>query len=239
MQDYISELLKERNAIKNNFGVLFDNNTPIVPIPFFGNIRTAKIITIGANPSATELRNNGWVENMDANQISEKLTQYFHNQPHNWFKPWEAALNTVGFSYYDDSAAHIDLCPWATKSLSTLDKLGLTNTTIELFKQSGLFFIDIIKKCSEIKFILMAGTVTKKYYLNNFIYNFVNTNDFRISEKPYIIKGGAFINKHEVIINKKSVHALFYSSSPSDTGEKKKLLPKRIEENRDFILKNL
>lgn len=59
MQEYISKLLNERNTIKKNFSALFDNNTPIVPIPFFGNISTAKIITIGANPSATELRNNG------------------------------------------------------------------------------------------------------------------------------------------------------------------------------------
>ena len=46
MQEYISKLLNERNTIKKNFSALFDNNTPIVPIPFFGNISTAKIITI-------------------------------------------------------------------------------------------------------------------------------------------------------------------------------------------------
>lgn len=239
MQEYISKLLNERNTIKKNFSALFDNNTPIVPIPFFGNISTAKIITIGANPSATELRNNGWSENMEANQISEKLIHYFHNQPHQWFETWETALNTVGCSYYDDTAAHIDLCPWATKSLSSLDRLGLTENTIELFKQSVPFFVEGIKECTNLKFVLMAGTVTKKYWLNNFLYKFVNTTNFKILEKPYASRGGAFINKHKLIIDTKSVSAIFSSSSPSATGDKKNVLPKMIEENKNFIIEHL
>ena len=85
----------------------------------------------------------------------------------------------------------------------------------------------------------MAGNVTKKYWLNNFLYKFVNTTNFSIQEKPLASRGGAFINKHELIIDKKSVSAIFSSSSPSATGEKKNVLPKTIEENKNFIIDHL
>lgn len=59
-----------------------------------------------------------------------------------------------------------------------------------------------------------------------------------MQEKPSK-PSGSFISKHELIINNKSVYFLFSSSSPSATEEKKKQLPKRIEENKNFILEHL
>lgn len=173
-----AKLLCNKTKILKDYSELFYDNIPFIPIPFFGNIKTAKIITIGANPSSKELVDNQWYEDMSVSQISNKLLSYFNNNPHQWFDVWEVALNKIGFSYKDGTAAHIDLCPWATKSLSSLDSHRLTAKTIGLFSESVPAFVETLTECTAASFVLMAGTVTKRYWLNDFIYKFANSEDF-------------------------------------------------------------
>ena len=234
-----TNLLCSKTKIVKNYSELFYDDIPIIPIPFFGNIKTAKIITIGANPSSKELVDNQWHEDMSVLQITNKLISYFNNNPHKWFDVWEVALNKSGFSYKDGTAAHIDLCPWATKSLSSLDSLGLTDKTIQLFSESVPAFIETLTECSESSFVLMAGTVTKRYWLNDFIYKFANLEYFSLNPRPKIERGGPFINKHVINIANRKLKVLFSSSSPSATGEKKKILPDLIYKSKDFILQNI
>ena len=47
MTEIIRQILEERDFIKSNYSDLFDADKMIVPIPFFGNIKKAKVITIG------------------------------------------------------------------------------------------------------------------------------------------------------------------------------------------------
>lgn len=235
MKKLIDGLLAKRNILRQNFAKLFHRGVPIVPIPFFGDIKTAKIVTIGANPSADELRENNWSESMSSTQIEEKLLNYFYDNQHKWFDTWEEALNIIGFSYRDGTAAHIDLCPWATKSLSSLDP----NEAVELFVKYAYAFVEVMNRHVHADFLLMAGTVTKKYYLDAFLGKFVNVEEFRLETNPVAKPGGSFANQHTILLKNRSVKALFSSTSPSAFGDKKNTLPRLVKENKNFILKNM
>ena len=116
MEEFIQNQLAKIESVKKTYSALFAKDTPIVPINFFGNIYKAKIITVGVNPSANELRTNNWHSTMNNQEIMEKLIHYYQNNPHPWFKTWEQALNQIDYSYYDGTTAHVDICPWGTKS---------------------------------------------------------------------------------------------------------------------------
>jgi hypothetical protein len=94
------------------------NQAPhLYPIPFFGDIRRAKILTVSLNPSWTEFRPaRQWLANLDAPALTTRLLHYFDlpfPRCHTWFAQWEKALLYLGCSYEQD-AAHVDLSPCPT-----------------------------------------------------------------------------------------------------------------------------
>jgi hypothetical protein len=67
------------------------------PIPFFGNLESAEVLTIGVNPSSTEFEPwRDWPEQrMTSEDLSNRLLDYFrrpHPKPHPWFADIEEAL---------------------------------------------------------------------------------------------------------------------------------------------------
>jgi|GEM_PF-759093 len=95
-------------------------NTKINPIPFFGDLENAEILTLGVNPSPTEfIENRCWKPQMEAGELSFRLVNYFRlrNPPyHGWFEPLETMLRHDNCSYLSNSA-HIDLSPRATRKM--------------------------------------------------------------------------------------------------------------------------
>ena len=121
------------------------------PVPMFGNFRDATIVTIGINPSSNEFpsaikdrrlvhlsdiglkpdffrRGDGHMTLDQVNSIEEGLLNYFNtkNTYWNWFGHAEDSLN-IGFEASYMSAhktkvvCHVDVFPWATKKVSSLD----------------------------------------------------------------------------------------------------------------------
>jgi len=87
------------------------------PVPFFGDIRTARILTVGVNPSPDEFTHPRWADITNDSQWAHRLLNYFHvpSVPwHKWFQPWETALRLLGCSYENRTAVHLDLSPRAT-----------------------------------------------------------------------------------------------------------------------------
>ncbi|MFE5336094.1 hypothetical protein ACFQ8E_09300 [Isoptericola sp. NPDC056573] len=107
------------------------------PIVVFGDVRTATVATLGFNPSKKEFVTNhgapvdprrlatyeslGVETLMTATdeQVAQVLTEcyeYFQHYPYwTYFKPSENLLQTtVGASYLDGTACHLDLIQWAT-----------------------------------------------------------------------------------------------------------------------------
>jgi hypothetical protein len=117
----VSEIIESVKKTDSLYQELYGYNAVNYPIPFFGDLENAKILTLAVNPSATEFHEDrDWKREMNAAQISQRLTTYFRrwNPPaHAWFTPLETNLRRGGHSYLFDTA-HIDLSPRATRGMS-------------------------------------------------------------------------------------------------------------------------
>jgi hypothetical protein len=113
-----------------------EGSTPVV---CFGDARTARVATLGLNPSDAEfLDRGGWLQDADRRfetlaslglerlqDADDEQTQavldachaYFYRNPYwRWFGKLEAVLNeSLAASYRDGSAVHLDLVQWATR----------------------------------------------------------------------------------------------------------------------------
>ena len=117
------------------------SSTPVVS---FGNPSTAKIVTIGINPSSNEFQVSGKSKKLlprnkkrlvdleileldspssltrsQAIEVVRGCYEYFNEREHNPYKTWFKHLNThvnghLGADYFNGSAAHLDLVQWAT-----------------------------------------------------------------------------------------------------------------------------
>jgi len=111
------------------------------PIPYFGSVTTARIATVGLNPSNREfmderggelsgyLRRFHTLHSLGISEWSESDTRHFHlilescneyflRNPYNsWFMRLEYLVSSIGASFYGltPSACHLDLIPFATK----------------------------------------------------------------------------------------------------------------------------
>ena len=108
------------------------------PVVAFGNARTAKVATLGLNPSSREFQDSsgqdlvGCFRRLATHrslgvcdlaiappatiaQVLEDCNEYFQRNPYEWFNQLEPILNACGVSYCDGSVCHLDLVQWATK----------------------------------------------------------------------------------------------------------------------------
>ncbi|MDP9179265.1 MAG: hypothetical protein M3O61_16435, partial [Gemmatimonadota bacterium] len=88
------------------------------PIPFFGPISDAAVVTVGVNPSAGEFdRDRLWpVEAMRGTDLAKRLTEYFRSKRHHpWFEGWMGGLAKAGVDS-TSGYAHLDLSSRATFS---------------------------------------------------------------------------------------------------------------------------
>lgn len=108
------------------------------PIPFFGNLESAKVCTISLNPSDREfLDSKGSLLNKkrlydrdllkkeddeslteaDAKKVVDGCEKYFENNPYRlWFNKMDYFLKSFEstYSYYSKTAVALDLAQWAT-----------------------------------------------------------------------------------------------------------------------------
>ena len=130
------------------------------PIPFFGDIRTARVLTVGVNPSTTEFNPTRWGQITNDAQWTERLLNYFHVPGipwHKWFLPWEASLRLLGCSYEDGSAAHLDLSPRSTTVMSQAHR----NKFCEMVAGDVHWLFESLKFAPKARLILAAGTMIK------------------------------------------------------------------------------
>lgn len=156
------------------------------PVPTFGNLKQAKIATLGLNPSNKEFVDNegkeligeerrfhtlkslslkSWEEALpsDIASIIQLCNEYFYRNPYdNWFKRLDFLISGTSMSYYfpSSSACHLDLIPFATST-----KWGdLANwQKSELLEQYGDTLGELLRQ-SSIKVLILNG----KSVLENF-----------------------------------------------------------------------
>ena len=235
----LSELNTEAPKVRYDYKDLFDADLDTIPIPFFGHLHKAKVITIGLNPSDGEIRGRGWHQPIGSALIYERLINYFNNPKymrHRWFETWENALREICVSYTDGTAAHVDICPWATRPMSNHpDHNQFTN----LVYQSLPWFWRCLQAAENMHLVLMAGAVNKKYYLNEFISRspgpdgaIGNTLNGNVSRN-----GKAFVNCHTLHIFGREIPVFFCSVSPS--ARNSAMLPVRVQEHKECIVSYL
>ncbi|RZJ94217.1 MAG: hypothetical protein EOO60_03540 [Hymenobacter sp.] len=126
------------------------------PVPYFGELDSAQVATVGLNPSnlefvdakgvalgevarrfptleALQLANWELATPHHARLVESACATYFRRNPYDrWFKPLDYLLSSIGASYYfpGQGACHLDLVPYATTrkwgELSTSQKAALT-----------------------------------------------------------------------------------------------------------------
>ncbi len=130
---YIAERIR-RNPPPECFVIPW--STPIVT---FGDLKKARVATIGLNPGRSEFLRNGVaiteaerrLETLNSlgindlgtatddivNRIFATCIDYFDGRPYErWFRQFEAyVLKPLGVSYYARTACHLDLVQWATE----------------------------------------------------------------------------------------------------------------------------
>lgn len=236
LRTLLSGLSEETTRTVERHRDLFDPSLSIVPIPFFGHLPTARAVTIGLNPSDGELRNRSWPSSLTNDELYERLIHYFEDRrvpPHPWFSTWEQALQEIGVSYRDGSAAHIDLSSWPTRPLSTFID---AEPFLSLLEECIPVFSSTLAEAIDAKLFMMAGAVTKKYYMNEYVIRLQHLTDFTISGKTS--RGGsAFVSRHSLRLAGKDLPLFFCSVSPSS--RTKELLPVRIRENADELRRYL
>jgi hypothetical protein len=130
------------------------------PIPFFGDIRTARVLTIGINPSPTEFSGCRWDEVTNEAEWVHRLLNYYRlprTKWHDWFLPWEASLRFIGCSYEDGSAAHLDLSPRATDVMSRAPR----QLFCDMVAADRGWFYDVLRFTPCARLAMTAGAIIR------------------------------------------------------------------------------
>jgi hypothetical protein len=127
LKEFVAEMQKEKSQVRATLGDLLIPGTPLHPVPFFGNIESAHVITVGLNPAITEFgKHRGWKSALVAEDLTFRLVNYFrlagicYPTPHSWFGDISEFLHIIGCPQ-EIATAHVDLCPW-----TSIAPIGLT-----------------------------------------------------------------------------------------------------------------
>ena len=175
--------IAQDKLIQSYSGLLVDE---AMPVPFFGNINTASIATLGINPSKREffdkhnkllanqeqrlknrssLKIKSWkkASSKDVEELKQSCINYFHNNPYNvWFKKLESLTISLKSSFYDEGSnvCHLDLVPFTTckkwNDVTSTDKEKLLSVSKDFFMWQ-LFN-------SDIEFVILNGASVVKYF---------------------------------------------------------------------------
>lgn len=116
---FVKQLQAQETTIRAKYGNILRPDIPLHPIPFFGVVANARVITIGLNPSSTEFEEVGrWPNTLTPCELTHRLVNYFRLPgitPHYWFTEPQRAMEFLHCPYYF-AAAHVDVSPWSTYS---------------------------------------------------------------------------------------------------------------------------
>jgi hypothetical protein len=169
LQNYLSRVLHHVSETAAPYESLLWPGVPWHPIPFTGNVLDARVLTVGVNPSASEFTSGRVPVKKDALGLEQHLVKYFTRGGHSWFETWSEALRSLGVSY-SDGAAHLDLSPRATKSMSSFKDAEGTKLFTQMLEADICKFFELLTHCKSARALLLAGCLPKgKGYVNDFL----------------------------------------------------------------------
>jgi len=117
LKQLVAEIQQGAGEARSRLGNLLIPTVPLHPIPFFGNIESAKVITIGLNPAITEFaKHRDWKFSLNEDDLSFRLVNYFrlagisYPPPRCWFYDITEFLHIIGCPQ-KIASAHVDLRP--------------------------------------------------------------------------------------------------------------------------------
>ena len=151
----------------------------VYPIPFFGNIESTTILTIGVNPSDGEFappRTQYWPANLSLDQLHERLKNYFTGNcpPYYWFDAWIESFKQLDlqYSYKNGTAAHTDLSPRITIPMRNIQNTTSVTIFQQMIKSDIKFLFEAIAGNHNLKLILTGGRVLGQDYIAQWIGRF-------------------------------------------------------------------
>jgi len=206
------------------------------PIPYFGKLEEAGVLTIGLNPSPGEFEPGRWRDRTLApEELAWELHNYFHRivQRHPWFDKWSAAFRQLNESlqYENGRVAHVDLSPRATKVASQVLN---PDVFAEMIRHDLRWLPDLLECAKSAQLLLIAGAVNKRKYLIEFLAKHGQDYDVRVVRRDDS-RRRAF-GFYDMRFRSRCLPVCFSGSSPSarDRGAK---LAQNISGHRDAILK--
>ncbi len=218
--DIVNETIKHVAETSDQFTPLMERGVMTYPIPFFGNLSRARVITLGLNPSNKEfIFERKWCTNMPKDAIAKKLFSYFKSTvPHHpFFTPWQEALKYIGASYESD-AVHLDLSPRATYRVSHFTSKEDRLLFLEMLHKDAPIWIRAMEAIADqIEIILAAGSATKEYYINEFIKAELGEYNVHLEGDWERSKGPGQIAFHTLILpSGRKIPLFFCSTGPSN-----------------------
>lgn len=187
MKNHFNRVLEYVRRTDQNYRALYSGNHTH-PIPFFGNPESALVLTVGLNPSRDEfIESRGWPESIADSVLETRLLKYFspdsQPQSHPFFNPWKMALALLmpDISYSSGTVAHLDLSPRATAFPrchrgETPEARLWQDQFLKMLANDAHWFFEALKKCKKARLVLMAGTATDRFYLDQFISKYTPSN---------------------------------------------------------------
>jgi hypothetical protein len=158
--------------------LLFPKQDNLYPVPFFGDIRIAEVLTLALNPAWTEFRQGGcheryWIPSLNACALTTRLLHYFDlpvPPPHRWFEERRVGLDCLRCSY-KTNVAHIDLHPFPTKFSNAIGEDQRKEIGHLIQSESKMHLSGALKLARKVKLILVVdytfllrnGTPTKTF----------------------------------------------------------------------------
>jgi hypothetical protein len=211
------------------------------PIPFFGDVLSAEIITMGVNPAASQFHHrHGWPREFAAEYFDQRLRDYFTSGDHTshpWFDKWEEAIHVLGYSY-EGGAAHVDLSARVTINMGDIREED-TGLFLDMIKEDAQFLFRLLPLCRKAKLVLAAGSVTKKKYINEILHEVSAKYGFNLSHRfrRHEVPGRGKVFCHRLEGQGMDLPLFFCGVSPS--ARNASLLVQRIRENRECLLRHL
>jgi hypothetical protein len=200
------------------------------PIPFFGDLPNASVVTVGVNPAATEFADGRWPAGLDAASLTERLVNYFDRPPHSWFAAWEEALQLFGGSYRKN-AAHVDVSPRATISAAAAPDTAAFERMLAIDLPWMVRFLETAPK---LRLLMMAGSTSSAHYLNEFIAKNLDSQLGHLEGSLKRPLGRGKVKHHVLAIGPRRIPVYFCGSSPSDR-RNRGLLRERIQEDASLL----
>jgi hypothetical protein len=155
---FVEENQKRASCVREKFRPLFRGTFPAHPIPFFGQLETARVLTVGLNPSTTEFEaRRCWPYDLSTECLAHRLNNYFglpYPPLHPWFDDLHEGLRIINCSY-DVGAAHVDASPWPTLGPGCLQKRNLLSSYKNLLASEAGQLSDLAGFCPGLKLVII------------------------------------------------------------------------------------